>query len=183
MAPKEALETVRIVRHHGLLHTWSFSQRPAPSGNSCQAVEHTGRGDGVEDVEIPEDRRKDRIDEAEPFAGKEGAFCQLLLKVAEFTDQRRALCLIGSRVFGRFESPEVGEDRRTEFDPAAVPGARQWVSGMEWNARLRFFEIFADHGAFKKNHLRAVLLPDNQQRHLASGEMERNQSGLAARST
>jgi hypothetical protein len=71
MVPEKYLEPVAIVIGDGIAHALAGSEGVAPCCHPGQSVEYAGRRDGVEHLEIAEDRRKDRIDQAESLAGEE----------------------------------------------------------------------------------------------------------------
>ena len=74
MPDQEGAEALRVVRPDRVLHARSRRERRAPGADFRDIGEHARFGDRVEDIEIPEDRRKDRIDQAEALASEMRAF-------------------------------------------------------------------------------------------------------------
>src|SRR5687768_6692946 len=57
-------QAIAVIRTHRGSHARPFRQRRAPAADFRQGIEHVERHESVEDVEVPEDRSIDGIDEA-----------------------------------------------------------------------------------------------------------------------
>ena len=130
----------------------------------------------VEDVEVAEHRREDRVDQAERSAGEVRPLAQLASSRSNLPRSAPA----GSnaaRIRRGLDGPDIGQDRGAELHPGAVSGADQRIGRMK-RRRLGILEILDDHSALEQD-----LIADLQQRHLAERRERLEPAGWLARST
>src|SRR5271157_3155549 len=69
--PEKRGQQLGIVVANGAAHAGAFGKRDPPRPDPGQAVEEAEARPSLEDIEIPEDRAEDSIDESEPITMEE----------------------------------------------------------------------------------------------------------------
>lgn len=166
LAEKDA-QSLAVVGQDGRLHARPLRERGSPGANAWDLRKDSRVGQRIEYVEVAKDRCECGIDERESLSRKERARTQLGFHASELLRERLTFRFVEICVDSRFEMPEIRQDRRRKFDPAAMSGAFDRVGRMQRAAGLHIFQILADDRALEENRLALFTQLHEQQRYLA----------------
>ena len=162
-----ALDTITYFgRLKGMATADARREGAAPIFQAGEAVEETGPGDPVERVDLPECRRKGRVDQAEMLAGKIGTRVSHRFQPLELLSQRCVRRGKRRSVRSGAEAVKFIEYVRAEGDPRPVLRPLQRIGRIKLLARRGFLEVVEDSGAFEDHRRRLAFAFDFQDRHL-----------------